>query len=474
MEMESTQVADSGAGAGAPDLQAVLDGTASVESVLEQATPQKAGTPEPAQTTEVKEPTTAEPVKTEPDQTTEQDDAEPLPQKIEDLLKQVRASNPTLAKDLNKIVREDHFLLHGPTGFLAAFPGGMEEASQYKATFPTTEDLQTGAEYSQRYEFVDGQYRTNPAMLLDTLARDPQSPDGIAPEFRRLAETFEPSVRQLNNPALYESAAKPFNVNFWNNVMATVQREGAPEEVELFKAFEAKYLGAMRQGAQAWNGQGQQQPHPAQSELERLRSEREEFGRQQQEAFFNDAKGSWTQTIDSEIRKHLEEKMGSAIPKDIRDDVLTEGVRQSAAAVWKFIDSNPMVVSRLAGIIDSGDRSPQHKKAVIDSVLAYAKPQIQIATAPVIRKQLARAKAYGGSTNATTTTTAPSRDVGSGSPSVGNPQGAPKGFPAGWNAMDPEARSKFINWRAMGEDADEIVLTAHQTGDWSKVVLKGK
>jgi hypothetical protein len=469
MEMEATVTgAAAGADAGAVNFDAVLDG-ASPESVIEQHEKATTATPEPiAETPKVEEPTTPETTETaeaKPDQTTEQDETEPLPQKIEDLLRAVRQANPKLGAELNRVVREDHFLLHGPTGFLTAFPGGINEASEYKSVAPTVDDLKAMAEYSQRYDYVDKQYANDPAGLIRTLAEIPE-------EFTKVAEAFEPTLRALGNPQMYEAAAKSFNVNFWRNLTAAVEQQGSPEEVELFKAVGQKFLGPMVQ-QQPWQGQGQAaQP---QGELQQLRAEREQFQHQRQEAFFNDAKATWTDLVKADMRKHLEQTMGTVIPKDIRDDVIADAIREASPAIWKVIDGNEMVKGRLADLINSGDQSPQHKKAVVDAVLAYAKPQIQTATAPVIRKHMSRARAYGGNTNATkATTSTASKDVGSGSPPVGGQQGAPKGFPAGWNAMNPETRSKFINWRAMGDDGDMLVIQAHQSGDWSKVVLKGK
>ena len=458
------------------DFQAILDG-ANPESVLSQGQPEVTSA-EPTPTPEGQEPSTEEaevqePVETKteekPADQTAEEFSEPLPGKLGKLLEAVAKTSPDLARQ----IRADHEALNGPEGFRGMFRT-VEEAKEYKTVAPTVEDLKVMADYSQRYDNVDKQYVNDPKGLLRTLAQDPQRPGAVAPEFERMAQVFEPSLRELNNPQLYEAAARPFNQNFWQNVMSTVQREGTPEEQELFKAFEQKYLGQMTRGPQPWNGQ---QQNPAQSELETLRAERETFQHQQQEAFFNDAKASWTESVNTDLKKYLEEKMGSSIPKDVRDDVISDAVREAAPAIWKVIDGNPLVKSRLAGVIDGGDRSPQHKKAVIDAVLAYAKPQIQAVTAPVIRKWLGRAKAMGGNSNApkTTTTNNATKDVGSGSPTVGTARSGlmPKGAPPGFNNMKPEDRNKFINWKAMGEDALEAVILADQTGDWSKVVIKG-
>jgi len=478
MEAEATPTTGADAGTGsAPDYDAIFSG-ASPESVLAGGEKPASETPETPEQPAAETPTEtakpeAEPAKVEakePDQTAEQD-AEPLPQKIEDLLKAVRQANPKLAQELNRIVREDHFKLHGPTGFLSTFQGGVEEAQEYKTIAPTVEDLRTMAEYSQRFDGLERAHASNPDALVDVLVGDPSVAEDNR-RFANFARALEPALRQ-RHPERYALVAKGFNENFWGNVISYVDERGTPEQAELFRTVGQQLLGGPMQAQRA---PAVGQPQPFQAEQQQFQQERQAWEAQKREAFFQDVNRQVVPAVRGEVAKYLAEK-ASTLPDDIRDELAGTITSQ----IFNEINRNPMVASEVRSMIEGGDLSQDHMRQMLDRALVRARAYLPTKSAPEIRRWSERLrKLQGGNGKATSPgVTGQTKDVGAGSPTVGGPVGAPKGFPPGWNAMKPQQRadalSSQVNWAAMGEDADEIFMAVCAgAADPSKLVLKGK
>ncbi len=438
MEMESTQVADSGAGSGEPDLQAVLDSGASVESILEKATPQTAETPEPASTTEVKEPTTAEPVKTDPDQTTEQDEAEPLPQKIEDLLKQVRASNPKLATDLNKIVREDHFLLHGPTGFLTRFPGGTQEAEQYKAVAPTVEDLNHINDDAQVYNHINRQYESDPAGLVNTLAEEPAL-------FQRVLATLPTVLR--DKPQLYETLATPIGQNLFANLtnfVGTDRPITLPDGSEVdpkvaadfLRAVGARYLGGKGQNGDRSPNASRFRDDPEYRELQKLREERAQGSQNQVASFQQSVVKEFHQAGLGEVRKFINEK-APALTDDIKDEIADRVFKQ----ISNGFDAHPVIKSELDGMTRNGRFDDGHRKALFDRLMARMRASLPTSALPEINKWRDRLQKLSLGETENNKRAVVRKDVGAGV------QGGQLG-----DNTDPDKEAKRINWNQVSDE----------------------
>lgn len=475
--------ADAGASAGssAPTLDAIFSGEAPISSLPQTfgeppETPQ-AETPTPAaeaQPAKEEPPSPAEEkVEAQPTEQSETEEQEPLPEKLDQLAKSLSKTNPELARQL----RSDYFALNGPDGYRALM-GTVEEAREYKAIAPTLDDLRTISEYATRYDGADRLYTDNPQGFVQLLAEDRQA-------FQGVARALEPTLR--NDPEMYATTARPFNENFIGNLSRQVERDGTPEEIELFRAIVQRYVGPMN-----GNGYGQpqqqfgMQPPPQQSmEMHRFQQEKQQFEAQRHQSFFNDVKTTTTDTFNAELRKYIDEKMGQGIPEEFRERAATD----AAAEIWKFINTHPVIQSNLKRIIEGGDYSPEHRQAAINAALNYAKANMQKSANAITAWTKLWRKTQGGTTQSKPTAPAAAqgatKDVGSGSPSVGGPVGAPKGFPPGWNAMKPQQRMDSlegkVNWDATERNLDreypsvEQLLMAVCQGyaDASKLVLKG-
>ena len=481
--------ADAGASAGssAPSLDAIFSGEAPISSL-----PQTFG--EPPEKPQAETPTPAaeaQPAKEEPPspaeegaeaQPTEQSEEdqyqEPLPEKLDQLAKSLSKTNPELARQL----RSDYFALNGPDGYRALM-GTVEEAREYKQIAPTLDDLKTISEFATNYDRADRLYGTDPKAFIELLAEDQDAFKGIA---REMARGMESTLR--SDPQTYAETAKPFNDNFIGNLSRYVERDGTPEEIELFRAIVQRYVGPMN-----GNGYGQpqqqqfgMQPPPQQSmEMHRFQQEKQQFEAQRHQSFFNDIRSTTTDTFNAELRKYIDEKMGQGIPEEFRERAATD----AAAEIWKFINTHPVIQSNLARIIEGGDYSPEHRQAAINAALNYAKANMQKSANAITAWTKLWRKTQGGTTQSKPTSPAAAqgatKDVGSGSPSVGGPIGAPKGFPPGWNAMKPQQRMDSlegkVNWDATERNLDreypsvEQLLMAVCQGyaDASKLVLKG-
>jgi hypothetical protein len=446
------------------DLQAMLDGEApqQAEQTSTEPTPTPESQSEPQQDQQV-EPEQAKADEDKPAEQTAEEFSEPLPGKLGKLLETLGKDAKTA--DLARQIRADHEALNGPEGFRGMFKT-VDEAREYKTVAPTVDDLKVMSDFSERYGYVDRLYTSDPVNLIRTLAED-------GPAFQGVAKAFEPALRQLNDPQVYETAARPFNQNFWRNVMGQVQRDGTPEEIQLFEAFQQKYLGNMSQGQRNDFGP-RQNGNP---EQQRFEAERNDFYRARNDSMFQEVKRDGRKAIQDEARKFISEKVGTGIPKAVRDEYLDEMSAHVTDAIWKEFNSNPLVVRDLNEILSNGDYSPAHKQALLDRVMTRAKAALASTSAPEITRVMGRIrKLAGGNGNAsTTTTTGPSKDVGSGSPTTGAVKSGPmpRGAPPGFNNMKQEDQAKYVNWGKMGDDADEIFINAAMSGDWSKVVMKG-
>jgi hypothetical protein len=414
-DMETAGIADTGAGAGAAPPPTADAGTSDADlftSVApEEATSGTEGAEEPQ---EVAEPGEGEPAKTEPEQPAEQS-TEPLPEKLENLLKTIKLSNPRLGKELDRIVRDDHFALNGPEGYRAVMPT-VEEARQYKAVAPTIEDLTVINEDAQLYGRINSQYERDPVGLVRTLAEDPAS-------FQRVLAAMPQVLGSM--PQLYETLATPIGQNLFANLVnfvgtdQPIRLEDGSEvdpkvAADFLRAVGARYLGK-NGGPQ--NGANSRQPNVSrfQDDPEYRRYQellaREQNGSQQAAASFQQSvREEFHSAGLAEVRKYFDEKVGDKLPDDIKDEIAARVFGQIADG----FDAHPVIKSELDRLVGSGRFDATHRKALLDRLMTRTRASLPTSAQPEIKKWRERLQKLSAGEIEKTSRAVPKKDVGSG------------------------------------------------------------